>query len=107
MADASYMGRLKWIDPSTIFERWQKVANEHKESIERFVSSEQSHTGHADEHGNSNTSISSGRVPVYETYWRDFEKFTYGWVNDEFADWLKSNLALSATLFPSHWMSQS
>ena len=82
--DASYRGRFKMLDPAEIFERFQEVRDNHREAIENFVSTEQSQVNSNVTNANLNHSTPSGRVPIYEVYWKDFEKFTYGWVLDEF-----------------------
>jgi len=83
LTDAAYMGRRKLMDPAVIFERWQRASDGHREAIERYVSTETTHSESNVSHENSKSALSSGRVPVYETYWRDFDKFTYGWVLDK------------------------
>jgi len=84
LSDASFMGRLKWKDPADIFEKHQNISEGDRLAIETFVSTEQSDFSNSIGDNIVNTTVTNGRVPVYEMYWVDFEKFKYGWVLDEF-----------------------
>ena len=70
--DAEFKGHYKWYTPQDIFERWQDIDSEDREKIKAM--------------GTQNTGISEGKtglVPVFEVYWKDYESYKYGYINDE------------------------
>jgi len=85
LTDCDHQGKLEWMTPSDIFERWQSVWRDTsaKKAIEDYVTSNSPsqlyHLGH-----NANTSQNGPRVPVYYVYWRDYDTYEYGYVTDEF-----------------------
>lgn len=81
LSDASFAGYMNPYDPSYILERWQPSAEEAL-AIENYASSSQSETINVDV---SNTrSFKSSRIPVYTSFWKDTDKWEYGYVLDEF-----------------------
>lgn len=88
LSDSMYQGEFKSRDPSFIFERWQRLKDEQRKAIETYVSTTGSHTdvtsGHSHDSYGHHTQVSNTRVPTYRVFWKDIEKYTYGWVNDEY-----------------------
>ena len=85
LTDSDYMGKIEWMAPSDIFERWQSVWRDEsaKKAIEAFVTT----NSPSQFHGlgdNANSFHNGARVPVYHVYWRDYDTFEYGYVIDEF-----------------------
>ncbi len=72
-SDAQYMGEWHKMLPTEIYERFSGISSETRLSIEKWVSTY-----------STRGSTRNGRVPVFETYWRDCNEFDYGYVMDEF-----------------------
>ena len=80
LTDASFMGYMNPYDPSYILERWQ-LKPEEALAIENYASSAQHAEINVD---NSNTrSFHSYRLPVYTCYWKDTDRWEYGYVIDQ------------------------
>lgn len=81
LSDSEYMGEWYYMDTSSMFERWPKMKPDDRKLIETY-----SQNGSMD----SNRLIrnyytkSSGKVPVYEVYWRDSEQHEYAYVEDPY-----------------------
>ena len=80
LSDAEFMGEWYYLDAPTIFERYPKLNAHQREAIERY--------GRADNKGihrimNGIFTLKGGKIPVYETHWKDLQQFEYGWVLDE------------------------
>lgn len=80
LSDAEFMGEWYYLDAPTIFERYPKLNEHQREAIERY--------GRADNKGihrimNGIFTLKGGKIPVYETHWKDLQQFEYGWVLDE------------------------
>ena len=81
LSDASFCGYMNPYDPSYILERWQ-LHPEDALALENYASSAQTAEINVD---NSNTrSFHSYRIPVYTCFWKDSDKWEYGYVIDEF-----------------------
>lgn len=81
LSDAEFMGERNMMLPSDILEQWQPKDSD-AELIEK-------HSENKDSFGvynliNEYFGYISNRVPVYEVYWRDFEKQEYGFVKDPY-----------------------
>ena len=80
LSDSEFMGEWYYLDAPTIFERYPKLNAHQREAIERY--------GRADNKGihrimNGIFTLKGGKIPVYETHWKDLQQFEYGWVLDE------------------------
>ena len=82
LSDAEYMGEWYYMDSPSIFERFQDLNKEEREAIENYSVNNNQNSMHKIVNGIY--TIPGGKVPVYETYWKDIEKREYGWVKDEY-----------------------
>lgn len=83
LKDSEYMGLYHEMIPSSIYERWQDILPDDKKAIEKFTQSPGGNNNiNYGSYGTFNTS--TGRVPVYEIFWRDTEQQEWGYVLDEF-----------------------
>jgi hypothetical protein len=83
-SDASFWGLWDKIDVSTIYEFYNldKLAID---ILERHAqNSVDSDTGHYDFTSTINDTAGSGRPTVYYIYWRDFERYDFGYVEDDY-----------------------
>lgn len=67
LTDAEFMGEFDMLLPSEIFEEAQYITTEERKAIE-----------------DSSSKLISNRIQVFRMYWKDFERYTYGYVYDEF-----------------------
>lgn len=85
LSDSDYWGEWYLMLPSEVYEQWPDIDTESRKAIELYAS----------QHGMFNVNThqqlarfynyySTGRIPVYYTYWRDSKEFTFGYVKDEF-----------------------
>ena len=89
LSDAGYMGDLTYMEPSEIFEQFPDIGDTERTAIENYakqyrkmaVDSYSNTTGSKNTIGNNNY---SGKVPVYTVYWKDGDRYEYGYVLDEF-----------------------
>lgn len=81
LSDAEFMGEWYYMDVPSIIERYPLISREHVELMERYCKN-----GLSGMHRviNGVYTPTGGKVPVYEVYWKDFERKEYGWVMDEF-----------------------
>jgi hypothetical protein len=81
LSDAEFMGEWYYMDSPTIFERYQHLTKDERQAIEEYSN----HTNQNNMHKivNGIYTIPGGKVPTYETYWKDVERRDYGWVLDE------------------------
>lgn len=85
LTDAAYMGEWYYKETSSIFERWQDISDKDKENIEN-AANQYSMQGRI----NSLFARSgiyngyNGKIPVFETYWKDTVEQEYAYVNDRF-----------------------
>jgi len=91
LTDANFMGTVTPMDASMIFERWEEISHESRKAVENYLSvMSNGDTNFNTEPGNSlhggvdHRTNSGGRIPVYKTYWKDFDRYDYGWVLDEY-----------------------
>lgn len=81
LKDSEYMGRYHHMIPSNIYEKFQNINSEAREAIEDFTKDADKHAANVWKHG---MFLPSGRVPVYELYWRDIGQKEFGYVIDEY-----------------------
>ena len=81
LTDSEYMGEWYYMDAPSIFERFQKLTKDEREAIENYGNQ---NTNNIHKVVNGIYTQSSGKIPVYEVYWKDVEKREYGWVIDEY-----------------------
>ncbi len=82
LSDAEYQGEIHFWTPSEIFERAKDLTGAEREAIVAYA--ENYGQNKSTDGVTTNKYFVSGRVPVYETYWKDTDKFEYGYVMDEF-----------------------
>lgn len=79
LKDAHYMGDFSYMLPTDIFERWQNISEQSRMNIERYaISNNTSFQSAWNMYG-----VTQGRCPVIETYWKDSEKYEYGYVMED------------------------
>lgn len=78
LTDADFMGKWDDYNPSDLYEQYQDISVENRKAIENYVSvmSRNFDTEHV--------GLLSPKVPAFRTFWRDIEKYEYGYVKDEF-----------------------
>lgn len=81
LTDAEYMGEWYYMDAPTIFERFQHLTKDERLAIENYGNQ---NTNNIHKIVNGIYTQASGKIPVYEVYWKDVEKREYGWVYDEY-----------------------
>jgi len=81
LKDSEYMGEINYMSPVEAAERFQGISNEDRIRLENY----------ATQYPNGNRFLyhyiygeTSGRVPVFEVYWKDAQVQEYGYVIDEF-----------------------
>jgi hypothetical protein len=88
LTDAEFMGENPYLTTSEIFEAYQKLRPDQREAIENYA--RQYHKVNMQYGAGSRANVQSskyengGRVPTFITYWRDTQKYEYGYVRDEF-----------------------
>ena len=82
LSDAEYMGEWYYSDVPTILERFQNIKPSDRKAIEK-ASQNNSHGIHQLLNSFYNSTV-GGKIPVYETYWRDVEVQEYGFVKDKY-----------------------
>ena len=82
LSDAEHMGDWYYMDAPSIFERFQNLTSVEREAIENY--SNQSNYNSMHKIVNGIYTQPSGKIPVYEVYWKDCEKRDYGYVLDEY-----------------------
>lgn len=80
LTDASFMGKIEPMDPALVFEKWENISDANRRYIENYTSENSQGEVINDYTGRT---WMQNRVPVVTVYWRDMEKYTYGWVKDE------------------------
>lgn len=81
LTDSEFMGEWYYMDAPSIFERFQGLTREEREAIENYGNQ---NTNNVHKIVNGIYTQAAGKIPVYETYWKDVEKREYGWVKDEY-----------------------
>lgn len=81
LSDAEFKGDWYYMDAPSMFEKWNKLTDTEMEAIEKY-----GRDNNASMHRIVNGIYShvGGKIPVYETYWKDIEFREYGWVEDEY-----------------------
>jgi len=82
LTDAEFMFEWGYFDTPSIFERYPKLNQIQREQIEKYGSEKSVQSLH--KVINNVMVHTGGKVPVYEVYWKDFEKKEAGYVLDEF-----------------------
>jgi hypothetical protein len=81
LTDAEFMGEWYYMDVPSIVERYPFLSREQIGAMERYCQNALSGMHRVI---NGVYTPTGGKVPVYEVYWKDYERKEYGWVNDEF-----------------------
>jgi len=81
LRDAEYMGEWYYLDAPSIFERYQNLTKDERQSIEKYSLNESIEI-HRMVH--NYYTVSGGKIPVYEAYWKDMEEHEYGYVADDY-----------------------
>ena len=80
LTDSTFMGERTPMDPASIFEEFQDMTSDVRLAIERQSAVDS--TGESYMDSTSERKYSTNRIPVYKMYWKDVQKFNYGWVKD-------------------------
>ena len=88
LTDCEFMGDIHYLVPTEIFEKNPNLDDFAREAIEKF-SRMYSKIGASVSGSNSTSSQLNkyelgGRVPVFNSYWKDGEEIEYGYVSDKF-----------------------
>ena len=81
LKDAEFMGEVKYMLNTEIFERFQNITPDERIRLEKFVTQAPTNSQFLFHYIYGDT---SNRVPVYHTYWKDIEVQEYGYVLDEY-----------------------
>lgn len=81
LRDAEYMGEWYYLDAPSVFERYQNLTKDEREAIEKYSLNESIEI-HRMVH--NYYTVSGGKIPVYEAYWKDMEEHEYGYVEDNY-----------------------
>jgi hypothetical protein len=81
-SDAEYMFEWYYMDAPSIFEKYPHLTKLERDAIEKYSSDQSNQNMHEFIH--DILVQTSGKVPVYEVYWKDTEKKEAGYVMDEF-----------------------
>lgn len=77
--DAEYRGRMHYMNPTDIYEKYQDLTTEERAAIEKYATTYQKSQTFADAQ-----MMFGGKIPVIKVYWRDTQKYDYGYVLDEY-----------------------
>lgn len=83
LSDSEYMGDWYYSDTASLFERYQHITRDQRESLERYATDNSANSNTIHRLINNYYSPIGSKIPVYEMYWRDVEQHEYGWVNDK------------------------
>lgn len=78
-SDAEYRGRLHYMNAPDIYENYQDIDQEEKDAIEKYAQTYQKSQSFTEKQ-----MMFGGKVPVIKVYWKDTQKYTYGYVKDEY-----------------------
>ncbi len=81
LSDCLYMGEWDLLLPTDVYECFQEMEKEDRETMERFVQSSLYKNYVA-----SNVVSGAGRLPIFEVYWRDVLSPEFGYVKDELGE---------------------
>lgn len=82
LSDAEHMGDWYYMDAPSLFEKYPKMSNTERTAVENYGRGSNNNSMHKIINGIYTQP--SGKVPVYEVYWKDCEKREYGWVLDDY-----------------------
>ena len=80
LSDSEYMYEWYYMDVPSIFERYPNLTPDDRAAIENYSINKNNQIHKII---NGIYTQAAGKIPVYETYWKDIEKREYGWVIDE------------------------
>jgi hypothetical protein len=81
LSDSEFQGKWYYHDVASIFERWQGLSDSDRKIIEKASENDSISVSKVIQQFYNHT---GSKIPVYETYWKDTEKQTYGWVKDKY-----------------------
>jgi hypothetical protein len=81
LSDSEYMYEWSYMDVPSLFETYPDLTREQRESIENYSVNKNNQIHKII---NGIYTQAAGKIPVYETYWKDVEQREYGWVKDEY-----------------------
>lgn len=81
LSDSEHMGEWYYMDSTSIYEKYHNLSSVERQAIEDY--SKRDPSGFHKIVNGIYMNV-GGRVPVYETYWKDTEQREFGWVKDEF-----------------------
>lgn len=81
LSDAEYMYEWYYMDVPSLFERYPSLTPDDRAAIENYSINKNNQIHKII---NGIYTQAAGKIPVYETYWKDVEKREYGWVMDEY-----------------------
>lgn len=77
-SDAEYWGRQHYMNAPDIFEDYPDITQDERKAIEAYAVTYQKNQ-------NAEAQMAfGGKVPVLKVYWRDTQKYEYGYVKDEY-----------------------
>lgn len=87
LSDSEFMGECFYLTESEIFEEFQSMNEYQRNAIQTYA--QQFHRisfnhGTSNNRNTQNKYETGGRIPVFYVYWRDTEKYEYGYVKDQF-----------------------
>jgi len=80
LSDAAFMGEYSEMFPSEIFEQFPDISPDDRTAIEAYSTF---YTNEAQVIRGTNN-VSSGKIPVFKTFWRDGEWAEFGYVKDKY-----------------------
>ena len=90
LSDAGFMGDVTYMEPTEIFETWPDIKPDHQRAIENYATqykklAYETAGQSGDKNGNPSAQQQySGKVPVFTTYWKDADRYEYGYVLDKY-----------------------
>lgn len=88
LKDSGFMGEVMYMESSEIFEAYPDLDDNQRQAIQSYADQYRKmvfQTGITGTANHQNTQYSnSGKVPVFQVFWKDGEVYEYGYVKDEF-----------------------
>lgn len=86
LRDAGFMGEIMYMESAEIFEAYPDLEHDQRLSIESYATQYKKFVleGTSSDQKGANQYGSSGKVPVFRTFWKDGEVYEYGYVLDEY-----------------------
>jgi hypothetical protein len=88
LKDAGFMGEVVYMEASEIYEAYPDLTDDQRRAIQSYADQYRKmvfQTGITGTANHQNTQYSnSGKVPVFQVYWKDGETYEYGYVKDEY-----------------------